>query len=131
MAKKAKEALRWQGRNILKQEDGFELDRNAAVYEFKHKLERKKAEDMAYGDYRKGQSLDGAAYHLAGMKAAHAVGNKEDAIKHSLAYGLHMKQLGLDPVSEPPDEIKARVEKHGKVYKFSPHDSDTLFVDKE
>lgn len=128
---KEKEKLRWQGRNILKKDDGFDLDRNAAVYEFKHKLDRKKAEDMAYGDYRKNQSLDGAAYHLAGLKAAHAVGNKNDAMKHSLAYGLHMKHLGLDPIAEPPDEIKSRIEKHAKVYKFSPHDSDSLFVDKD
>lgn len=126
-----KEALRWQGRSVLAKDHSFDLDRSAAIYEFKHKLDRKQAEEKAYGDYRKNQSMEGAAYHLAGMKAAHAAGAKEDAIKHSLAYGLHMKQLGMDPVGEPPDEVKALVEKHSGVYKFKPHDADTLFVDSD
>lgn len=126
---KAPKELRWQGRAVLNKDHSFDLDRSAAVYEFKHKLDRNKAEEMAYGDYRKARSIDGAAHHLAGMKAAHAVGNKKDAIKHSLAYGLHMKNLGHDPVGEPPDEVKEKVSDHADVYGFKPHDADTLFVD--
>lgn len=131
MAQNTRKQLRWQGRSILEKDHGFDLDRSAALYEFKNKLPRQEAEEAAYSAYKRAQSLEGAAFHLAGMKAAKAVGAKEDAIKHSIAYGLHMKNLGLDPISEPPEEIKSRMDKHSRVYKFSPHDSDLLFVDKD
>lgn len=126
-----KEALRWQGRSILSKDHSFDLDRAAAIHEFKNKLPRHEAEEKAYGEYKKARSEDAAAHHLSGMKAAHAVGNKKDAIKHSLAYGLHMKALGHDPVGEPPDEIKAKMEDQSGVYKFKPHESDSMIEPEE
>lgn len=121
----------WKGRRILAKEDAHELDRAAALREFRDKTPRQEAEEQAYRDYAQRKSVEGAAYHLAGAKAAKAVGNTQDASKHLLAYGLHVKQLGAEPVGPIPEQVAELVDKQAAIYRFKPHSSDGLFAEPE
>src|SRR4051812_34908308 len=58
-----------------------QLERDAAVHEFGSHMPREEAEKKAYDDYKAGQHKEAAAHHLAGQKAAEAIGDDEGARK--------------------------------------------------
>ena len=116
----------WQGRPIADAEDVHALEQRSAIHEFNDKMPRAEAEDHAYSDYVKDRRLDAAAHHLAGMKAAHGVGDMDEARKHGVMYELHVKALGLNPHGPVPHEVSARLSsmEQGGIYRFKPHKGD-------
>lgn len=121
-------APQWQGRSIAKDEDAHDLDQRAALYEFKHRMNRGDAEHRAHHEYKQDKHREAAAYHLQGMKASQASGSQEEGHKHGLLYQLHMKALGLDPMSAVPHEIQSLADKQDKFYKFRPHRGDLFLL---
>lgn len=121
----------WQGRKIVKDDDGHDLEQRAGVYEFKHRMARGDAEHRAHHEYRQDKHREAAAYHLQGLKAAQAAGSQDEGHKHGLMYQLHMKALGLDPMGPVPNEIQSLAEKQDKFYKFRPHRGDVFLLQDE
>ncbi len=122
----------WAGRPIGAAAHADDLDRMAAVNEFGLKQPRDVAEDNAYREYQKSQHTQGAAHHLAGMKAAHGSGDMEGARKHSRMYELHLKKLGHSPYGAPPPEVRAAHAKAieaGGAHEFKPHTGDSFLLD--
>src|SRR6185312_13852134 len=131
-AAKPKLALpQWAGRAIAAHDHGQQLDLDAAVNEFGLKMPREQADDEAYKQYlyhpHTGQHAQAAFHHLAGMKAAHAAGDKEAALNHSLMYNLHAKALGMTPV-DAARELSSHIKQPPKVYKFKAHRGDAFAV---
>jgi hypothetical protein len=120
-------------RYILSAEDVPELERDAGVNEFVQKRPRDEAESEAYSSYRRKHHVQAAAHHLAMMKAAAASGSHKDAKKHSLVYGLHIKELGFDPNdSRVPDEIQSLMSdpKKNPGLRFQAHKGDAFLLNK-
>jgi hypothetical protein len=124
-----KELYRWKGRPISKPEHTGDLESHAAVLEFKHRMTKEDAEHRAHTEYAKEQHQIAAAHHLAGLKAAQGAGNQDEARKHGLLYGEHLKRLGEDPMGAVPASIKSLSESQGKLYRFKPHSADTFLLD--
>lgn len=118
----------WNGRKIAKEEDRHDLENRAALYEFKHRMTRSDAEHRAHHEYRQDKHREAAAHHLQGLKASQAAGDQEEGHKHGLMYQLHMKALGLDPMSAVPKEIQSLAEKQEKFYKFRAHRGDVFLL---
>jgi hypothetical protein len=117
----------WLGRPVLSHEHVQDLETRAAINEFHHKMPRGEAEQHAHEDYVKENRERAAAHHLAGMKAAMATGNHQDARKHWALYDLHLKGLGKDSIGAVPPEIEKRMMDEGSqkpVYKFKAHKGD-------
>jgi hypothetical protein len=90
-------------------------------------MPRGQAEQSAHDSYVKENRERAAAHHLAGMKAAMATGNHQDARKHWALYDLHLKSLGKDSIGAIPPEVEKRMmEEHGDkpLYKFKAHKGD-------
>lgn len=121
-------APEWQGRKIAKDEDKHDLEQRAALYEFKHRMNRGDAEHRAHHEYKQDKHREAAAYHLQGLKAAQAAGSQEEGHKHGLMYQLHMKALGLDPMDSVPHEIQSLADKQDKFYKFKAHRGDLFLL---
>lgn len=122
-----KEAPMWLGRHPVTDADHVAmLDREAATHEMgEDKLPKSEAEKKAYGEYIKDQRHDAAAWHLKGLKAAQAAGDREAAQKHAVMYAMHCKALGYEPVGQPHASIVARMEKHpDRLYRFKAHRGD-------
>lgn len=130
MPKEVKMPL-WNGKRIAKDDDTHDLERRAATYEFKHRMNRHDAEHRAHHEYRQEKHKEAAAYHLAGLKAAQASGSHEDAHKHGMMYQLHLKEIGLDPVGPVPTDVGALMEKLDRFYKFKPHHGDAFLLQDE
>lgn len=117
---------------ITDPDHAHDLESRAAINEFHHKMPRSEAESKAHSDYVRDRHVEAAAHHLAGMKAAHGAGDMDAARKHSVMYNLHIKALGHDPISPPPQEVVAASKKETpSVYKFKPHKSDAFAIEKE
>lgn len=120
-----KAAAEWLGRPILDPEHSADLETRAAIHEFHNKLPRSEAESKAHEDYMKDQRERAAAHHLAGMRAANAVGDKESARKHWLMYDTHARALGHDSIGAVPHEVEAKMEAEpSKLYRFKAHKAD-------
>jgi hypothetical protein len=117
----------WLGRPILDHGHVMDLETRAAMNEFGHKMPRHEAEQKAHDDYVQEQRERAAAHHLAGLKAAGATGNHEDARKHWALYDMHLKALGKESIGAVPPEIEKRMmEETGQkpIYKFKAHKGD-------
>lgn len=117
----------WLGRPIVSPEHVQDLETRAAINEFHAKMTRHEAEQKAHDDYVKEHRERAAAHHLAGMKAAMATGNHDDARKHWAMYDLHLKALGKESVGAVPPEVEKRMMEDGgdkPVYKFKAHKGD-------
>lgn len=124
----------WKGRAILDESHASDLEQRAALHEFNNKMPREKAEEQAHEDYRKEHHAKAAASHFAGMKAATATGDTEEAKKHHAMYLLHAKQLGYKGSEAVPEEISRHIEmtKRDPYYQFKPHKADAfLFSNKK
>jgi hypothetical protein len=116
---------------VLDQDHIVGLDQLAAINEFAKKLPRHKAEEEAYEQYKHEQLVDAGAHHLAGMRAALAVDDHEEAEKHGALYTLVCKALNENPVDEPPAEIASKAKNTpAKVYKFKAHKGDAFALPK-
>ena len=106
-----------------------DLETQSAIHEFNHKLPRHEAEKKAYDDYVRDRTLEAAAHHLAGMRAAQGAGDMDAARQHGTMYTLALKQLGHPEVGEVPTEITNKM-KHepSKLYRFKGHDSDSFLA---
>ena len=103
------------------------LEANAAIYEFQHKLPRKEAEAKAYQEYLQDKATDSAAHHYLGMRAALAGKNDQAAQAHGESYAKAMKHLGMSPTDMPSKEIMSKVENlKQKVYSYKAHPADDL-----
>lgn len=117
---------KWKGREVLEAAHRPELDRASAVYEFGHQLPRHEAEGKAYQDYLTRYRRAAAAHHYQNMLAARAGGRADEARAYHLLYGVHARELGLNPAAEPPEEIKSLMADALKDRKFVSHPADTL-----
>jgi hypothetical protein len=117
----------WLGRPIVDHGHVQDLETRAAMNEFGHKMPRHQAEQVAHDSYVQEQRERAAAHHLAGMKAAMATGNHEDAKKHWALYDMHLKSLGKESIGAVPPEIEKRMmEETGEkpLYRFKAHKGD-------
>jgi hypothetical protein len=108
-----------------------DLETQAALNEFMHKLPRHEAEAEAHRSYRKEQLAEAAAHHYLGMKSAHAAGAKDEAKKHGVFYALALKELGHEPVGDLPPDVSAKVknlEQTAPPYRFKPHKGDSFAI---
>lgn len=121
----------WQGRPIVHDSHREALETASAIKEFEHGLSREDAEAEAYAEYTKQNHLEAAAHHLRGLRAAQANGDMDEAQKHGVAYGIHMGQLGYDPLDQVPEDVQALVtaEDRSPTYKFRAHKADRLLLD--
>lgn len=122
---------KWMGRSIVHDSHSHDLERRAAIEEFQNKLPKEAAEEKAHQQYRREHHVEAAAHHLQGAKAAQGAGDMEEAKKHGAMYHLHMEKLGLDPVAEPPPEIRKQLESPDRkpAYKFKAHKGDMFLLD--
>src|SRR5688572_17566757 len=81
----------WLSRPIVHDDHVRDLEHDAAINEFGHKMARPDAEEHAYQSYLKKQRTEAAIHHLKGIKAAAAAGDMEAARKHNLMYDIHSK----------------------------------------
>lgn len=116
----------WLGHPILADEHVRDLETRSAINEFHHKMPRGQAEQAAHDSYVKENRERAAAHHLAGMKAATATGNHQDARKHWAMYDLHLKALGKESIGAVPPEVEKRMmdESDKPIYKFKTHKGD-------
>lgn len=117
----------WLGRPILAHEHHQDLEMRAAMNEYHHKMPRQQAEQHAHDAYVKEHRERAAGHHLAGMKAAMATGNHQDARKHWAMYDMHLKALGKDSIGAVPPEVEKRMmDEHGQspLYRFKAHKGD-------
>lgn len=120
----------WQGRRVVSDAHKASLEHAAAIHEFEGGKPRKEAEAHAYDEYKREHHAQAAAHHLLGMRAAQATGDMDESGKHGMAYDLHLRSLGHDPLDEVPPEIKKLVddpERKGH-YKFKTHRSDAMLL---
>lgn len=124
-----KQAANWKGRPIIHEKDMADLDRRAAVHEFKGGMQRQAAEDKAHADYTHENHEEAAAHHLAGIRAAQAVGDHEAAHKHGVLYDLHARGAGYNPLDPVHPNVESRLQANvGKHYKFKAHRGDGLLL---
>jgi hypothetical protein len=122
----------WRERHaMIAPEHALELDSRAAIHEISGGMHRGAAEDQAYQDYIKTHLVHSAGHHLAGIRAAHVVGDHDAAREHQIHYALVMGALGLDPHGEPPSQVAAlaRDPKITPVYQFKNHGSDAVALE--
>lgn len=121
-----KEPLSWMGRPISDKDDAAKLHLRSALLEFHHGMPRHEAEQSAHNEYVKEQHLQGAAFHLAGMRAAHAADSSEEATKHHAMYSMHCSALGLPSEGSVPQEVVNRMNapERDKAHAFKSHPSD-------
>lgn len=125
-----KKEHKWLDRHpVLHPDDVNDLERDAALHEFKHKKPRGKAESDAYSDYLTRVWADAAAHHLVGIRIAHAAKDKDTARKHGVLYVAAVKKMGGAPVGTPPDAVVAALEKVKAPYKFKNHHADAWLTD--
>lgn len=129
--KEVKTPAMWAGRRILHPDHAVSLDMAAAKHEFGAGVTREQAEAKAYDDYVRGQRLDAAAHHLAGMKAARAAGDASSAQKHGAMYDAHLKAVGLEPIGPVPPEVQSRLGTLSGQYRFKAHSGDLLTLTPE
>lgn len=116
----------WMGKPILSPKHADDLELKSAVQQFALKQPKAQAEQNAYKEYISEHSRKAASHHLSGIQAALGQGDKASAQKHGVLYNMHMRQLGHDPISPPPEDIMLGAQKP-KSYKFSGHPAD-LFL---
>ena len=119
---------------IVDAEHVNDLETRAAIHEFMHKLPRHEAQAKAHGDYRRDQLAEAAAHHLMGMQAAHSLGSMEEAKRHGVMYALAMRELGHDPVGEPPPEVAKKAKDRAQtdpLHKFKAHKGDVFSMPKD
>lgn len=123
-----KEAAIWMGRPLVSHKHVADLERTAAINEFGKRIPKSQAERQAYEDYVKDQRTGAAAWHLKGLKAAQAAGDRDAAEKHAMMYALHCKALGFEPNgSAPHPSIMARTTDgpdEQSLYRFRAHRGD-------
>lgn len=118
----------WNGHPILDESHAAELETLAGVNEFRHKMPKEEAEHAAHRSYMTDRALDMSAHHLIGARAADAAGDEASARQHVEMYATAMKAAGHDPRQTPPKEVLDRIAAaRPKVYKFKPHEADSLF----
>lgn len=107
-----------------------DLETHSAINEFQHKMPRHEAEAKAYQDYIKERTVDSAAHHLTGMKAAQGAGDMDSARRHGIMYQTALKKLGHPEIGEPPPEVKNKM-KHDpdKIYRYKGHEADSLLAE--
>lgn len=115
----------WAERPIIDASHARSLDMRAASLEFGHGLSRQAAEAQAHGEYVKEHHSNAAAHHLAGMKAAHAVGAMDDAQRHGQLYTEHVKALGHPEIGPVPADIAAKAKLVAGLYRFKEHGADS------
>lgn len=118
----------WKDKQIVDQDHEHDLEQRSALYEFEHKLPRDLAEKAAHTEYKREQHMKAAATHFAGMKAAKATGDHDEAKKHHAMYTMHLQQLGHDSMGPLPKEIEHHMAsvKGGPFYRFQPHKADAF-----
>jgi len=121
-------SAQWFGRPIVKPEHAADLEREAALDEFHHKMPRAQAEEHAHLAYQKRLREEAAAHHLAGMRGAHAAGDLESARKHAMMYELHSKALGHDHVGPAHPSVVAMMESKPFKARFKAHHGDVFAV---
>jgi hypothetical protein len=123
----------WYKNPILKDSDYDALETAAALKEFGEGTPRSQAEKEAYKEYKRNQHLQASAHHLRGMRMAQAGGDLDEAAMHGEAYSHHMDALGLDPIDQVPDEVKALLEAEDKPrqYRFKAHGADAFLTQTE
>jgi hypothetical protein len=123
--------LHWYGHPVENEEHASNLDLKAAVYQYHHGMPRHEAENRVKHEDRVERHQNAAAHHLDGMKAAHAVGNHEDAQQHHSMYTLHTKALGLDPGGAVAPEVAKWQGKGAKkhAYTFKGHGDDQFLTE--
>jgi len=126
-----KATLHWYGHPVKDEEHASNLDLKASVYQFHHGMDRHAAENKVKHEDRVERHQKAAAHHLDGMKAAHAVGNHEDAQQHHAMYSLHVKALGGEPgQAVPPEVAKWQGNKDKKhAYTFKGHGDDQFLTE--
>jgi hypothetical protein len=126
-----KATLHWYGHPVKDEAHATNLDLKAATYQFHHGMDRHEAENKAKHEDRVERHQKAAAHHLDGMKAAHAVGNHEDAQQHHMMYTLHAKALGFETNGAVPPEVAkwqgSKAEKHA--YTFKGHGDDQFLTE--
>jgi hypothetical protein len=126
-----KKPVQWLEKyNLLNENDATGLEHQAAIHELRNGLPRNIAEERAHKDYLGNHARNAAAHHYQGMKLAQAVGAKDHAEKHGLAFINAMKYLGKDPHMPLDEDIKGLLE-HQSVYKFKGHSADHFFAPEE
>jgi hypothetical protein len=130
MSKKDLGKHKWRSNKILSQDDIPGLEHEAALLEFGQGLPRSEAESKAYKVYKDKFHKEGAAHHLRGLRAAQASGDVEEAHKHGVVYGLHMSELGHDPMDAVPPEIQKMTEGEDlkSQYRFKAHNADHFLI---
>lgn len=123
--------LMWYGHPVKDEKAATDLDLKAAVYQFHHGMPRHEAENRVKHEDRVERHQKAAAHHLDGMKAAHAVGNHEDAQQHHSLYSLHVTALGGNPGGAVPPEVARwqgnKDKKHA--YTFKGHGDDQFLTE--
>jgi hypothetical protein len=120
----------WMGHPVRDEKHAQDLHLKAALYQFHDGMPRDKAEERVKHEDRVERHQKAAAHHLEGIKAAHTIGNLEDAQRHHDMYSLHMKALGYDPAEAVPHEVARHRDgddwKHP--YGFKGHADDQFLV---
>lgn len=121
----------WRGRLIMDPSHAPELEAAAAVHELGEGLPRHEAEERAHEGYLRSHMTRAAAHHLAGIRAAHAVGNVQDGAEHGMFYRLLAHTMGFSPEGEPPAEVAAlaRDPERTPTYKHKPHAADAVVLE--
>ena len=104
---KTPDRAEWNGHILLHPSHATELEARSAVHELGDGLAPDAAQDKAYSGYLASHLTAAAAHHLAAMRAASSVGDREVGLQHSISYGTVMRLLGHDPNLTPPSEIHA------------------------
>lgn len=120
----------WGQHQIVDPDHIHDLEQRSALHEFEHKLPKEAAEKKAHEEYKREQHLKAAATHFAGMKAAKATGDHDEAKKHRAMYTLHLQHLGHDPMGPLPKEIEHHMGsiKNEPFYRFQPHKADAFIL---
>lgn len=116
----------WGEYQISDPDHAHDLEQRAALHEFEHKLPKDQAAKRAHSEYKHEQHLKAAANHFAGMKAAKATGDHDEAKKHHAMYMLHLEQLGHDATGPLPREVEHHMGsiKNEPFYRFQAHKAD-------
>lgn len=113
---------------LLHPDHAHDLERDAALNEFEHGMDRDKAEENAYDNYKRKQSAQAAAWHLTGMRSSAG----KESQKHALMYASHIRSMGYDPSGPVPSEVKAHMDSDSFKHpvKFKAHGADGLLFNK-
>lgn len=113
---------------LLHPDHAHDLERDAALNEFEHGMDRDKAEENAYDNYKRKQSAQAAAWHLTGMRSSAG----KESQKHALMYASHIRSMGYDPSGPVPSEVKAHMDSENFKHpvKFKAHGADGLLFNK-